>query len=137
MSVNSVFLIGNLGRDAELRFTQKGNPVSNFSLATTERWNDATGNKQEKTTWHRCVLWGKTAETLNDYLVKGKQICIQGKLQNRDWNDKDGNKRYTTEVVVNNVTLLGGRGDNESRVKEARERDVDPSGDLTDDDIPF
>ena len=97
-SVNKVILVGNLGRDAELRYTPGGSPVATLNLATTEIWNDKAGQRQEKTEWHRIVLWGKTAESLNEYLTKGKQIYVEGRLQTRQWDDKDGNKRYTTEI---------------------------------------
>src|SRR3990167_1259049 len=97
-SVNKVILVGNLGRDAELRYTPGGSPVATLNLATTEVWNDKSGQKQEKTEWHRIVLWGKMAESLSEYLVKGKQIYVEGRLQTRQWDDKDGNKRYTTEI---------------------------------------
>ena len=89
-SVNKVILVGNLGRDAELRYTPGGAPVATLNLATTEVWNDKGGQKQEKTEWHRVVLWGKSAESLNEYLVKGKQIYVEGRLQTRQWDDKDG-----------------------------------------------
>ena len=107
-SVNKAILVGNLGRDAELRYTPGGAAVATLNLATTEVWNDKGGQRQEKTEWHRVVLWGKTAESLNEYLTKGKQIYIEGRLQTRQWDDKDGNKRYTTEVVASTVQFLGG-----------------------------
>ena len=98
-SVNKVFLVGNLGRDAEQRHTAAGRAVSNFTLATTDTWTDKTsGQRQERTEWHRIVVWGRQAESLQPYLTKGKQICVEGRLQTREWNDRDGNKRYTTEV---------------------------------------
>ena len=98
-SVNKVILVGNLGRDAELRYTPGGAPVATLNLATTEVWNDkASGQKQEKTEWHRIVLWGKSAESLSEYLTKGKQIYVEGRLQTRKWQDKDGNDKYTTEI---------------------------------------
>ena len=109
-SVNKVILVGNLGRDAELRYTPGGAPVATLNLATTEVWNDKGGQKQEKTEWHRIVLWGKSAESLNEYLVKGKQIYVEGRLQTRQWDDKDGNKRYTTEIRGDRVVLLGSAG---------------------------
>jgi single-strand DNA-binding protein len=92
-SVNKVILVGNLGRDVELRFTPGGTAVATLSLATTEVWNDKSGQRQEKTEWHRVVLWGKTAETLQEYLLKGRQVYVEGKLQTRKWDDKDGNKQ--------------------------------------------
>ena len=109
-SVNKVILVGNLGRDAELRYTPGGSPVATINLATTEIWNDKAGQRQEKTEWHRVVLWGKTAESLNEYLTKGKQIYVEGRLQTRQWDDKDGNKRYTTEIRGDRIVLLGGGG---------------------------
>ena len=146
-SVNKVILVGNLGRDSELRYTPGGAPVATLNIATTEVWNDKGGQKQEKTEWHRVVLWGKTAESLNEYLVKGKQIYIEGRLQTRQWDDKDGNKRYTTEIRGDRVVLLGGGsggGGGRSMQRSAAGAGAgmeDPMGepvtDLTDDDIPF
>src|SRR5688572_7207749 len=109
-SVNKVILVGNLGRDAELRYTPGGAAVATLNLATTEVWNDKQGQKQEKTEWHRIVLWGKQAESLQEYLVKGKQIYVEGRLQTRQGDDKDGKKRYTTEIKGDGITLLGGGG---------------------------
>src|SRR3954469_19471003 len=110
-SVNKVILVGNLGRDAELRYTPGGAPVATLNLATTEVWNDKTsGQKQEKTEWHRIVLWGKSAESLSEYLTKGKQIYIEGRLQTRKWQDKDGNDKYTTEIRGDRIVLLRGGG---------------------------
>ena len=110
-TVNKVILVGNLGRDAEVRRTPGGAAVSTLSLATTESWTDkSSGERVERTEWHRVVLWGKQAETLNDYLKKGKQIYVEGRLQTRQWDDRDGNKRYTTEIRSDRIVLLGGRG---------------------------
>src|SRR3954463_766963 len=109
-SVNKVILVGNLGRDAELRYTPGGAPVATLSLATTEIWNDKAGQRQAKTEGDRVGLWGKTAESLNEYLMKGKQTYVAGKLQTREWTDKDGTKRYTTEIRGDRVVLLGGGG---------------------------
>ena len=109
-SVNKVILVGNLGRDAELRYTPGGAAVATLNMATTEVWNDKQGQRQEKTEWHRVVLWGKSAESLAEYLTKGKQIYVEGRLQTRQWDDKDGNKRYTTEIRGDRVVLLGGGG---------------------------
>lgn len=107
-SLNKVMVIGNLGRDAEVKFTNNGQAVASFSVATTEVWNDKQGQRQEKTEWHRMVLWGKQAESLQPYLVKGKQVYVEGKLQTREWTDKNEVKRYTTEIKVDRVQLLGG-----------------------------
>ena len=149
-SVNKVILVGNLGRDAELRYTPGGAAVATINMATTEVWNDKAGQKQEKTEWHRVVLWGKTAESLNEYLTKGKQIYVEGRLQTHQWDDKEGNKRYTTEIRGDRVVLLsGGGGGRGASGGGAMSRGGDDMGShaglpspessepLTDDDIPF
>jgi single-strand DNA-binding protein len=107
--VNKVILIGNLGADPEVRFTPGGQAVANFRIATSESWTDKQGQKQERTEWHRIVVWGKLAELCGEYLAKGRQCYVEGKLQTREWTDKEGKKNYTTEVVANQVTFLGGR----------------------------
>src|SRR6266496_4348112 len=108
-SVNKVILLGHLRKDAETKFTPSGTAVSNFTLATNRRWKDQqTGEWKEETDWHRCVLW--RSENVSNYLLKGKQVYIEGRLQTRSWDDKDGQKRYTTEVVCDDLILLGGRG---------------------------
>src|SRR5947208_12325550 len=109
-SVNKVILVGNLGRDAELRYTPGGAAVSKFSVATTEVWNDKSGQRQERTEWHNIDLWGKQAESLSGYLVKGKQVYVEGRLQTDEYTDKEGNKRKTTRVRCDRVVLLGGGG---------------------------
>lgn len=141
-SVNKVILVGNLGRDIEIRYTSSGTAVATLSLATTDTWNDKAGQRQEKTEWHRVVLWGKTAETLQQYLLKGRQIYVEGRLQTRQWDDRDGNKRYTTEIRSDRVVLLGGRGtgtEGAGSRDEIEQQSVNPaeSGELTEDDIPF
>ena len=149
-SVNKVILVGNLGRDAELRYTPGGAAVATLNLATTEVFKDREGQKKEDTQWHRVILWGKTAETLQDYLTKGKQIYVEGKLQTRKWKDKDGNEKYTTEVKGDRVVLLSGGGGNrgegargESGAARSTTADEFSHGEgggaveLTDDDIPF
>lgn len=110
-SVNKAILIGHLGADPEVRYTPSGTPVANFRIATSESWNDKQGQRQERTEWHRIVAWNKTAELVGEYLSKGRQVYIEGRIQTRQWDDRDGNKRYTTEVVASQVTFLGGRGD--------------------------
>jgi single-strand DNA-binding protein len=142
-----VILVGNLGRDAELRYTPGGAAVATLNMATTEVWNDKQGQRQEKTEWHRVILWGKQAESLQEYLTKGKQIYVEGRLQTRQWDDKDGNKRYTTEIKADRVTLLGGgSGRGGGAFAGASERagssfaagaDEAPMEPITDDDIPF
>lgn len=109
--VNKVILIGNLGRDPEVRFTPSGQAVANFTIATNDSWTDKQGQKQERTEWHRIVVWGKLAELCGEYLSKGRQCFVEGRLQTREWTDKEGKKNYTTEVVAQNVQFLGGRGD--------------------------
>jgi len=144
-SVNKVILVGNLGRDAELRYTPGGAAVATLNLATTEVWNDKGGQRQEKTEWHRIVLWGKQAESLQEYLTKGKQIYVEGRLQTRQWDDKDGNKRYTTEIKADRITLLGGGGGGGRGASMERSSapmahgggDEPPMEPITDDDIPF
>ena len=145
-SLNKVILIGNLGADPEVRSTSNGSRVATLSLATSRQWKNQSGEKQEKTEWHRVVLWGKTAESLSEYLTKGKQLYIEGRLQTRQWDDKDGNKRYTTEIRGDRIVLLGGGG-GASRPQAARaaagaggamdEPMGEPVTELTDDDIPF
>ena len=158
-SVNKVILVGNLGRDAELRYTPGGAAVATLNMATTEVWNDkASGQKQEKTEWHRVVLWGKSAESQQEYLTKGTQIYDEARLQTRKWQDKDGNDKYTTEIRGDRVVLLGGGGGGGGMGGGGRTQqrgapagagagagggggDHEPMGepinDLTDDDIPF
>jgi single-strand DNA-binding protein len=143
-SVNKVILVGNLGRDAELRYTPGGAAVATLNLATTEVFKDREGQKKEDTQWHRVILWGKTAESLQDYLTKGKQIYVEGKLQTRKWKDKEGNDRYTTEVKGDRIVLLsgGGRGDGAAVDRSSGGDQMgqpEPAGsvELTDDDIPF
>jgi len=109
-SINKVILIGNLGKDPELRYTPQGRPVVNFSLATTERWTSKSGEKQERTEWHRIVLWGRQAEVANQYLKKGSPCYIEGRITTRSWEDKDKVKRYTTEIEGLSLQLLGSRG---------------------------
>ncbi len=107
MSVNKVLLIGRLGNNPEMRSTGSGSSVANFNIATSENWTDKNGQKQERTEWHRIVVWGKLAELCGQYLSKGRQCFVEGRLQTRSWDDKDGNKRYTTEVIASTVQFLG------------------------------
>lgn len=106
--LNKVMLIGYVGKDVELRYTPAGAPVANFSMATSERWKSKTGEKVEKTEWHKIAAFNKLAEICGEYLTKGKLVYIEGKIQTRSWEDKDGIKRYSTEIVANNMTMLGG-----------------------------
>lgn len=109
-SVNKVILVGNLGQDPELKYTASGQAVANFSLATNERWKDKNGEFQERTEWHRLVCWAKLAETASKYLNKGSSVYIEGRLQTRSWDDKEGKKHFATEVIVQDMVMLGGRG---------------------------
>lgn len=151
-SVNKAILVGNLGRDAELRYTSGGVPVASVRMATTEKFNDREGQKREDTQWHDVVIWGKTAEALHEYLTKGKQIYVEGRIQTRKWTDKEGKERYNTEVRADKVVLLsGGGGGGEMRSggsRPGRERFTDAGADAmpadmghaeapSDDDIPF
>jgi single-strand DNA-binding protein len=111
MSVNKVILVGRLGRDPETRFTSSGQAVCNFTLATDESYKDRNGERQQRTEWHRIVMWGKLAEIGQQYLKKGKLVYIEGRLQTRQWDDKEGNKRSTTEIVANVMRMLGGRAE--------------------------
>ena len=131
--VNRVTLIGNLGRDPEVKYTPSGAAVANFSIATTEEWKDKnTGEKQSSTEWHRIVAWKRLGEICGEYLRKGSQVYIEGKLQTRQWEDRDGNKRYTTEIVAANMQMLGSRG---QRVDDGGR--YESSVQVPEDDIPF
>jgi single-strand DNA-binding protein len=135
--LNKVILIGNLGRDPELRYTPDGTPVANFSIATSDRWVDKeTGEKREKTEWHRIVAWRRLAEICDEYLTKGRQVSVVGKLQTRSW-EKDGITRYTTEIVASDVQFLGKRSDNNSDSSSPPVPTKVPADTQPDDDIPF
>ena len=142
--VNRVILVGRLGRDPEMRHTSSGTPVTNFSVATNERWNNKEGEAQERTEWHKVVTWNKLAEISNEYLTKGQLVYIEGRLQTREWDDRDGNKRRTTEIVASEMRMLSPRGEGRPAQEpvgvaaggpapEGGEMDVG----MTDDDIPF
>src|SRR6185436_15227377 len=142
-SVNKAILVGNLGRDAEMRFTPGGTAVATVSLATTEKFTDRDGQKREDTQWHRIVIWGKTAESLQEYLTKGKQIYVEGRIETKEWTNKEGVKQKTTEIRADRVVLLssGGGGGGPRAPRERHAEDSGP-GDMTvdapaDDDIPF
>ena len=109
--INKVILVGNLGNDPEVRYANNGNAIANISVATTDSWKDKnTGEQQEKTEWHRVVMFNRLGEIAGEYLKKGSQVYIEGKLQTRKWQDKDGQDKYTTEIVANEMQMLGGRG---------------------------
>ncbi|NNF97065.1 MAG: single-stranded DNA-binding protein [Halobacteria archaeon] len=141
--VNKVILIGNLGRDPEVRYSPNGGAIANITLATSESWKDKnTGEQVDKTEWHRVVFFRRLAEIVGEYLKKGSKVYIEGKLQTRKWQDKDGNDRYTTEVVANEMQMLDSRGGstsyNQDEVPAAQSTSQEPApaGDF-DDDIPF
>jgi single-strand DNA-binding protein len=157
-SVNKVIVIGNLGKDPELRYTPGGQAVCDLSVATTDQWTDKGGERKEQTEWHRVVVWGKQAENCSQYLTKGRQVYVEGRLRTRQWDDKDGNKRYTTEIVAQTVQFLGGgrgegggarerapAGERPQRRESAGEGGGPPDdfgggppgGAMADDDIPF
>lgn len=139
MSLNKALLIGNLGNDPEIRSTPSGQSVCNFNIATTRRWNDKSGQSQEETEWHRIVVWGRQAENCKEFLKKGRQVFIEGRIQTRQWEDKEGNKRYTTEVVAQNVQFLNGGPRSQAPQSEGSPPPSAPADDFggSDDDIPF
>jgi single-strand DNA-binding protein len=139
-SVNKVILIGNLGSDPETRTMASGDMVANFNIATSERWTGKDGTKEEKTEWHRIVAFRKLAEICNGYLFKGKQVYIEGRLQTRKWEDRDGNMRYTTEVVAGQMLMLGRRDSETTQSSFSRFEGQLPSEPVIEDDgdiIPF
>ena len=143
MSVNKVILLGNLGKDPDLRYTPSGKAVATFSLATNERWTSQDGQKQENTTWHNIVAWGKQAETMKEYLTKGRQVYIEGRIANRSYEDKEGNKKSISEVVVQSFSFVGNRGSSgngggqTTPPEPAAETAADAGSGQSDDDLPF
>lgn len=135
--VNRVILIGNLGRDPELRQTQNGKAVCNFPIATTEKFNNAAGEKQERVEWHSIVCWGKLAEVCGQYLAKGRTVFVEGRLATRSWDGKDGAKHYKTEVVAEQVKFLGGGSGEKGKGKERPESATTDSGDRFESEMPF
>lgn len=143
-SVNKAILIGNLGKDPELRYTSSGQAVASFSLATTDRYKDKDGNWQERTDWHNIVVWGRQGETAKEYLSKGRSAYIEGRIQTRSYDDKEGNKKWITEIVASRVQFLGGRGEGGSKSGEASDSGAGETQTVTeplvnqeDDDLPF
>ena len=131
-SVNKVILVGNLGQDPEGRFTPQGTAVTNLSVATNESWKDQNGDTQEKTEWHRVVMYGKMAETANEYMKKGQMVYVEGRLQTREWEDQNQVKRRTTEIRCDSFTMLGRRGDASTQTNRPSEKTASD-----DDDLPF
>jgi single-strand DNA-binding protein len=117
-SVNKAIVVGNLGKDPEVRYTAGGQPVGNFTVATNDRWTDKSGQTQERTEWHRIVVWGKQAENCGQYLKKGRSVYVEGRIQTREWTNKEGQKQYTTEIVANQVQFLGARGEGGGRPED-------------------
>jgi single-strand DNA-binding protein len=151
-SVNKVILVGNLGRDPETRYTTGGDAVTNIRVATTDTWKDKNGEKQEKTEWHTVVFFGRQAEIAGEYLKKGRQVYVEGRLQTRKWQDKEGQDRYTTEIVADRMQMLGSREGSgapvaaepserapaaESRAGKSTGAQAKKNVDDLDDDIPF
>jgi single-strand DNA-binding protein len=137
-SVNKVILVGNLGAEPEVRYTPSGKAVASFNVATREQWTGKDGEKSEKTEWHRIVAWARLGEICGEYLHKGSQVYIEGRLQTRTWEDRDGNKRSTTEIVAQTMQMLGSPGARGGSVKTREEGfpDEEPVS-IPDDDIPF
>ncbi|MFQ6102769.1 MAG: single-stranded DNA-binding protein [Candidatus Glassbacteria bacterium] len=133
--LNKVMLIGNLGADPDFRATPSGTSVATFNVATTEMWTNREGQQEQRTEWHRIVTWGRLAEVSRDYLKKGKQVYIEGRLQTRSWEDRDGQKRYTTEVVANQMLMLGRISPEEAEVKEVGQPEPFPL--KNGDELPF
>jgi len=150
-SVNKAILVGNLGKDPEVRYMPGGEAVANITLATTDTWKDKSGTKQEKTEWHRVSFFGRQAEVVGEYLKKGSQVYIEGRIQTRKWQDKDGQDRYTTEIVADRMQMLGGKSSGAGSFEVVEENQPAPartaapaarpaaksSFDNFDDDIPF
>lgn len=141
MSVNIAIIVGNLGKDPEVRFTQSGRAVANFTIATSEVWTGQDGNRQERTEWHNIVVWGKQAESCGQYLAKGRQVFVQGNIRSRTYEDKTGNTRYITEIVAQRVQFLGGAGGARASQETRDQGFGDTSSSFQsppiDDDIPF
>ena len=136
--VNKVLLIGRLGRDPELKYTPDGVPVATFSIATSEEWKDKnTGEKQERTEWHRIVAWRRLGEICGEYLRKGSQVYIEGRLQTRSWDDQDGNKRYMTEIIAFKMQMLSSQGGAPDRQSAGAPAPMEEPANVPEDDIPF
>lgn len=136
MSANKVILVGRAGKDAELKYTPSGVAVANFSLATSERFKGKDGQQQEKTEWHNIVLWRGLAEVAGKYVTKGKEMYLEGKIETRSYDDRDGNKRYVTEIVADKMQLLGGRGEQQEKAPSSGGGYVEPPFN-PDDDVPW
>ena len=146
-SLNKILLIGHLGKDPEMRYTPEGTPVATFSLATSENWTDKNGTRQEHTEWHNIVAWNRLADLSKRFLTKGRQVYIEGRLRTREWNDREGNRRRTSEVIVSQIVLLGSRSqsadapvqtyDSGGTGNAAEQEQAFGDAGITDNDIPF
>jgi single-strand DNA-binding protein len=145
-SLNKILLIGHLGKDPEVRYTPDGSPVATFSLATSENWTDKNGTRQEHTEWHTIVAWNRLADLSKRFLTKGRQVYVEGRLRSREWTDRDGNKRRTTEIIATQMVLLGSRPQGADAGVQPMESVARPAVDadqafgdagITDNDIPF
>ena len=145
-SLNKIMLIGHLGKDPEIRYTPDGSPVATFSLATSENWTDKNGSRQEHTEWHTIVAWTRLADLSKRFLSKGRQVYVEGRIRSREWNDRDGNKRRTTEVIASQIVLLGSRPQGAETVAQPAETAARSAAEpeqalgdfgITDSDIPF
>lgn len=142
-SLNKATIIGNLGKDPEVRFTPGGQAVANFTVATNEKWKDkGSGEAQERTEWHRIVVWGKQAESCGQYLKKGRSVYVEGRIQTREWTNKEGQKQYTTEINASQVLFLGGKGESGTASESAPLSDFESAtppadGAASNPDIPF
>ncbi len=136
--INKAILVGRLGKDPEVRYTPDGMMVTNFTMATDEQWKDKNGDKAQKTEWHKIVTFGKLAEICGKYLVKGKLVFVEGRIQTRSWEDKEGVKRYTTEIVASNMQMLDSKGQRDSDTgREEPPPHPGVDGPMPDDDVPF
>jgi single-strand DNA-binding protein len=135
--VNKAMLIGRLGKDPEVRYTTDGTMVTNFNLATDEQWKDKNGEKVQKTEWHRIVTFGKLAEICGNYLVKGKLVFVEGRIQTRSWEDKDGVKRFTTEIIASNMQMLDSKGQNRTDESSDASSTSSNNANMPTDDVPF
>ena len=140
-SINKVILIGRLGRDPEVKYTPSGQAVAKFSIATDETYKDRNGEQQRRTEWHNIVAWRRLAEICGEYLVKGKLVYIEGRIQTRQWEDREGNKRNTTEIVAREMQMLSPKGEGDRSESSSQQSETTPapapSPEITDDDIPF
>jgi len=135
--INKAIIVGRLGNDPEVRYTQSGTAIANFNVATTERWKDKDGQMQEQTEWHKCSAFAKLAEICGEYLHKGSLIYCEGRIQTRSWDDKDGNKKYTTEIILKEMKMLDGKKGDSSNQNKEKPNNQEPTEPILSDDVPF